>query len=166
MKCKRCGVGIGFTSGHLCADIEYGISGDASITQTFENQITELNKVIVKLKMIIAHDLIENDELGAEFVYVQALKEEIHSLREAVDKSISDLSQARGFAQSQSAAARSETQFAREKRIERDEARAEAERLRDIFPEMLDENQFVKPVEEIRPLIDLAINKPLPWKNS
>lgn len=128
------------------------------MAETIESQVTELNKVIVKLKMIIAHELIENDELGAEFVYVQALKDEVRVAREALTTALEQLARAKRVAPIV------EISFPPGIIKERDEARAEAERLRDIFPEMLDENHFVKPVEDIRDLIHLAIGKPLPWK--
>lgn len=38
------------------------------------------DRLIDKLKLIITTELTENDELGAEFVYVQSLKEEIKRL--------------------------------------------------------------------------------------
>lgn len=129
------------------------------MAETIESQVTELNKVIVKLKMIIAHELIENDELGAEFVYVQALKDEVRVAREALTSALEQLARTR-----QDAPLMVDIGFPPDVIKERDEARAEAERLQGIFPEMFDENHFVKPVEDIRALIHLAIGKPLPWK--
>lgn len=64
------------------------LAGKMGSIQVRGIDIKELYDEIIRLKKIIAQELTENDELGSEFTYVMALKEEAARLREGLRRVI------------------------------------------------------------------------------
>lgn len=54
--------------------------------QGYDRGVSDSSKEIERLNKVITRELSENDEIGCEYTYVRALKEEVTRLREALSQ--------------------------------------------------------------------------------
>jgi septal ring factor EnvC (AmiA/AmiB activator) len=56
-------------------------SDDRAVLLLMTRQLKDLEAEITRLHRVIARELTENDELGAEYTYVNALREELQAIK-------------------------------------------------------------------------------------
>lgn len=68
-------------------DIIKAITHERKLSQEGQDMCKDLTQEVFRLRRIIAKEITENDELGAEFVYVYALKAKLKLAMDVVDAS-------------------------------------------------------------------------------